>query len=593
MDYAWNAAGKLEAITAGDAKLEYSYNRTTGTLSRIAGPGGAVVAFAWDGGLPISTEWLGPVQGKVSWRYDNYFRPVARQVNDQEEISYVYDADGLLTGSGAYTIFRDEQTGRPSTFELPGVTGGWIYAPGGELKDSAVSVLGSEIYSSHYERDEAGRITRKEENTGGTTTTWEYAYDAGGRLDTARVNGNLYANYRWDDNDNRTAEILPASTIGASFDPADRLIRRGNTSYSYKPSGELSERDDAGVRTRLNIDPWGNLLSFASPDHNVTFIADPQGRRVAHAINGVVERAWVYEEGNRPAAELDADGNIISEFVYAGVSGPPVYMIRDGQIHLFVVDQLGSIRMLVNTETGEVAQQIDYDPFGKILQNTNPGFQPFGFAGGLHDPVTDLVRFGVRDYDPTVGRFISPDPRTFTGGSNHYVYCGGDPINLVDPLGTDPTSRASQLVNTGPAKQISQATQQAQQVVDVAKDASQLAGDPKSFLESKASKAVPEGAKSEYEKTLEENAKTAEESSSSFLKELEELYQKARKQLCGDDEEDQKKRQEEARKKQEQRAKDAASKKEVKSSSTSDPSRGPQPIPRPKTVVVKPPSLFR
>jgi len=38
------------------------------------------------------------------------------------------------------------------------------------------------------------------------------------------------------------------------------------------------------------------------------------------------------------------------------------------------------------------------------LFKTSTGFQPFGFAGGLYDRDTNLVRFGARDYDPETGR---------------------------------------------------------------------------------------------------------------------------------------------------------------------------------------------
>lgn len=33
------------------------------------------------------------------------------------------------------------------------------------------------------------------------------------------------------------------------------------------------------------------------------------------------------------------------------------------------------MRLVVNAETGEIAQQFDYDGFGQVLQDTNPGFQ--------------------------------------------------------------------------------------------------------------------------------------------------------------------------------------------------------------------------
>ncbi|RMF17497.1 MAG: RHS repeat-associated core domain-containing protein, partial [Candidatus Dadabacteria bacterium] len=68
--------------------------------------------------------------------------------------------------------------------------------------------------------------------------------------------------------------------------------------------------------------------------------------------------------------------------------------------------------------------------------DTNPGFQPFGFAGGLYDHETGLVRFGARDYDPEVGRWTVKDPIRFEGGdTNIYAYCGGDPVNCVDSNG--------------------------------------------------------------------------------------------------------------------------------------------------------------
>jgi RHS repeat-associated protein len=62
--------------------------------------------------------------------------------------------------------------------------------------------------------------------------------------------------------------------------------------------------------------------------------------------------------------------------------------------------------------------------------------QPFGFAGGLWDRDTGLVRFGARDYDPQVGRWISKDPSRFHGGdTNLYVYAGNDPVDKVDLSG--------------------------------------------------------------------------------------------------------------------------------------------------------------
>jgi len=83
---------------------------------------------------------------------------------------------------------------------------------------------------------------------------------------------------------------------------------------------------------------------------------------------------------------------------------------------------------------------MDYDVWGRVTLDTNPGFQPFGFAGGLYDKDTGLVRFGARDYDPETGRWTAKDPILFGGGdANLYAYVGGNPVSKIDPLGFETT----------------------------------------------------------------------------------------------------------------------------------------------------------
>lgn len=111
------------------------------------------------------------------------------------------------------------------------------------------------------------------------------------------------------------------------------------------------------------------------------------------------------------------------------------------RITLWIVDRTRFARddgLVIDTQSGVIAQRLDYDAWGKVQTDTNPGFQPFGFAGGLYDLDTGLVRFGARDYDPTTGRWTAKDPILFNGGdTNVYAYSKDDPVNLRDPDGAE------------------------------------------------------------------------------------------------------------------------------------------------------------
>ena len=104
-------------------------------------------------------------------------------------------------------------------------------------------------------------------------------------------------------------------------------------------------------------------------------------------------------------------------------------------------------------QTSEVHQEIAYVYVGNA---EDPVLQPFGFAGGLYDADTGLVRFGARDYDAEIGRWTAKDPILFGGQqANLYVYVGGNPINWIDPTGLsfwDWVKAAARTINpwTGP-----------------------------------------------------------------------------------------------------------------------------------------------
>ncbi len=187
-------------------------------------------------------------------------------------------------------------------------------------------------------------------------------------------------------------------------------------------------------------DAFGNLTGVVLPDSTaITYILDGEGRRIGKKVDGTLIQGFLYQDALRPIAELDGAGNVISQFVYATRLNAPDYLIKNGRTYRILADQLGSPRLVLDTQTGQVAQRLDYDVFGAIMFDSNPGFQPFGFAGGLYDRHTGLTHFGAREYDAEIGRWTSKDPLVFGGGdTNLYRYAGNDPVNWVDFTGAFP-----------------------------------------------------------------------------------------------------------------------------------------------------------
>ena len=193
-----------------------------------------------------------------------------------------------------------------------------------------------------------------------------------------------------------------------------------------------------GESTRLRTVtlPNGDLIRYH---------LDAQNRRIAKDKNGVRQYGLLWLDSLRPIAELDASGQLRSVFHYAEHANVPSAMERDGKLYRILHDHLGSVRLVIDTTNGTVVQQMDYDVWGKVIQDTHPGFQPFGFAGGLHDPDTGLTRFGARDYDAETGRWTSKDPILFNGGDmNLYGYVLQDPVNGRDFYGLEVDNGTSQ-----------------------------------------------------------------------------------------------------------------------------------------------------
>jgi RHS repeat-associated protein len=106
-------------------------------------------------------------------------------------------------------------------------------------------------------------------------------------------------------------------------------------------------------------------------------------------------------------AELDSTDAVVARHVYATRGHAPDLMQTPGAECRLVLDHLGSVRMVVDTQTGEVERRREWTAWGEAAYDSGGVAVGLGYAGGLADPATGLVRYGARVYDPDVGRWTT------------------------------------------------------------------------------------------------------------------------------------------------------------------------------------------
>jgi RHS repeat-associated protein len=427
----YDAAGLPTSLQMTSGDVGYAYdtaNRLTSVTTSAVG-----LAYAYDASLLTSEAWSGAISGAITRTFDGDFRLDSERVDNAFPVAIQYDGDSLPTQFGALSMTRSSATGLLTGSSVGSVTDNFAYNGFGETSNYSASFSGTPLYSTTLTRDALARIVNKSENIGGETHSFDYAYDAAGRLVDVRRDGVLTETYAYDTNGNR----LAAGAVSAAYDARDRLTQYGAATYTLDSIGERVSTSAAGQTTTYRYDSLGNLNGVTLPGgQQVDYVLDGAHRRVGKRVNGALVQGWLYQDGLHPIAELDAAGNVVSRFVYAR-SNAPVYMLRNGATFRIIADQLGSPRLVVDVASGQVVQRLDYDAFGNVTSDSNPGFQPFGFGGGLYDAQTRLVHFGAREYDAGTGRWMTRDPIGFGGGdANLYAYVGNDPINNVDVQGT-------------------------------------------------------------------------------------------------------------------------------------------------------------
>ena len=433
--FQYDSAGRPVSRTTPRGTVSYGYDAATGQIASVNAPGGVALSYAYDGGLLTSSSLVGPVSQTIARTYDNDFRLSSITIGGATT-TISYDADNALISAGSLTLNHNAQNGLLTGGTLGSTTDAWTYDGFGRPTQYRAAYLNTTLFIQQYTRDKLERIVGVTETIGGSTNVYAYTYDLAGRLSSATRNG-LATSYTYDGNGNRIIVSGAGGAIAATYDAQDRLIQYGSAAYIYGLNGDLQSRAVGGQTTTYHYDSSGALTAVTLPNGtSLSYLIDGKDRRVGRYVNGALAQGFVYLDDRKPIVEVDGNNNIVSRFIYATRDNVPDYMIRGGVTYRLILDHLGSPRLVVNVATGQIVQQMDYDDFGKVLNDTNPGFQPFGYAGGLLDRDTQLVRFGVRDYDPGTGRWTSKDPVLFAGDdTNLYGYVRNDPANQVDPSG--------------------------------------------------------------------------------------------------------------------------------------------------------------
>ena len=119
----------------------------------------------------------------------------------------------------------------------------------------------------------------------------------------------------------------------------------------------------------------------------------------------------------------------------------------------YVKDSLGNIRVILD-KSGNIMVEYNYDAWGNFVaekvREASIGsvavdlaeLNAFTYRGYYYDKESGLYYLINRYYDPVTGRFISPDDVGYLDfesffGTNRYAYCLDNPVNYIDPDGTD------------------------------------------------------------------------------------------------------------------------------------------------------------
>ena len=207
--------------------------------------------------------------------------------------SFGYDSHAFLTSVAGLNLTIDPATGLYSGNSIGAVTSGFDYDAVGDFVGVDYQSGGSTLFSSQAtDRDALGRTTTRTETVDGATATYEYAFDAVGRLTTVEKNNVVVESYTYDANGNRLTATAPGLSGSATYNGRDQLLTGpGGAAYTYDADGQLTTRTGPGAAT-YSWDRFGFLKGAnLSGGPAVTYHQDGANQRVGRTVDGVKSTA--------------------------------------------------------------------------------------------------------------------------------------------------------------------------------------------------------------------------------------------------------------------------------------------------------------
>ncbi|MCX6624820.1 MAG: hypothetical protein NTY38_27910, partial [Acidobacteria bacterium] len=429
--YTWDANGNLLSAANADVTVTFEYDARGLPVSVADSRFPAPLRYTYDKARR-RTAFTDATGGVTTYTYGTNGKLASITPPFGQKISYTYDTEGRLTGltngNGVRTSYGYDTSGRVTRIVHSGST--------------------PMLQQFDYAFDKVGQRT----STTGAGGVRAYRYDDRRRLITATGGGLPDEAYQYDDAGNRVATAADSAFV---VDAANRLLSTGGASFEYDANGNMTRKTGGSGAMVFTYNALDRLIRIDLPAGGViTYKYDPFGRRIERARDGAVTR-YLYDWWDL-LSETDGENQTLVRYVFGpGVDGLLVQHTSQGD-RFFQADALGSITLATGSDGGVLATH-SYDSFGNAAGGSAPLLTSHGFTGRQYDPDTGLYDYRARFYDPSIGRFLSPDPFNLTaillthvdgpllsvllpGGDPHrfvndYVYVANDPVNRVDPSG--------------------------------------------------------------------------------------------------------------------------------------------------------------